>query len=235
MTVMIKSIKNFFASEDYQFAKNLLSFGLIFIGTFGVSVVVLGFLGFIPHEFEKETRDDTFAAQINTYAFRGLGLEDSNGESEYARPLTSKGQLPYRLVASSIDLDIPIQRPASDDYGVLDNALLRGAVYYPGSGLAGQGNIFIFGHSTSFKAVNNKAYQIFNRIKELKPGDTIEVYGETKVYTYKVREVNLVNANAALVDFSPGKNMLTLSTCNSFGNKSDRYVAEADLVDSKNL
>ena len=95
--------------------------------------------------------------------------------------------------------------------------------------------MFIFGHSTSYQYVNNKAFQVFNKIKNLKKGDEIQVYDEKNVYTYIVREVKLVNANEELVSFSNTKDMLTLSTCNSFGEKTDRYVAEADFVSSHAL
>ncbi len=140
-----------------------------------------------------------------------------------------------RLVASSINLDTTVVTPISTKYTVLDDALMRGPVYYPGSGLSGQGNMFIFGHSTGFKIVNNKAFQVFNNIKDLSAGDEVTIYSEKKIYVYKVRKVSLVNENKALVEFSGGKNMLTLSTCNSFGQKTDRYVAEADFVESRSL
>ena len=43
-------------------------------------------------------------------------------------------------------------------------------------------------------------------------------------------ELYVHDKNEALVEFSNDVNMLTLSTCNSFGRKDDRYVVEADLV-----
>jgi LPXTG-site transpeptidase (sortase) family protein len=234
---MFSFIYRFFHQETPHFTKDLLVFAGIFLAVFSCSFLVLGILGFVPTEFERETRTDTVASKLQESALEGLGLvPSSEGEGEAVSPVSSEqGELPYRLVASSIKLDTQVVRPASTNYTVLDNALAQGAVYYPGSGVAGKGNMFIFGHSTSFQYVNNKAYQVFNNVKNLKNGDEIEVYGETKVYVYKVREVKLVNANEELVEFSENAHTLTLSTCNSFGQKTDRYVAEADLVSSHTI
>jgi LPXTG-site transpeptidase (sortase) family protein len=66
-------------------------------------------------------------------------------------------------------------------------------------------------------------------------GDTILVYSDKHVYTYKVNGVKLANSDDVLVDFSVKKNMLTLSTCNTFGQKQERYVVEADFVGSNAL
>ena len=203
---------------------------------FLLSFSLLGALGFIPTEFERESRDDTVASKLQESTLEGLGLVPTPEEPalEVVTP-EAQGQLPYRLVASSINLDTEVIRPASSNYTLLNNGLAKGPVYYPGSGLAGRGNMFIFGHSTSFQYVNNRAYQVFNNIKNLKAGDEIKVYGEDTVYIYKVRNVKLVNATEELVEFSNDKTMLTLSTCNSFGQKSDRYVAEADFVTSHTI
>lgn len=217
------------AMNDGIFLKNLLAFAGIFLVVFIVCLVILSSLGFIPTEFQREVYDDSVAARIEESTLKGLGLVASTSMKAQP-PKKIKGELPYRLVASSIGLDTPVVRPASADYTLLNDGLARGAVYYPGSGLNGSGNMFIFGHSTSYKYVNNKAYQVFNNIKDLKEGDEIKVYGQDKIYAYKVREVKLVNANQELVSFSYDKNLLTLSTCNSFGQKTDRYVVEADFV-----
>lgn len=222
--------------KDRIFIKNILTFAGIFLAVFTVCLIVLNTLGFIPTEFQRETNDDSIAARIEDSTLEGLGLVASSTNVD-TKPTTikGKGELPYRVVATSIGLDTNVVRPVSADYTLLDNALAKGAVYYPGSGLTGSGNMFIFGHSTSYKYVNNKAYQVFNNIKNLKQGDEITVYGQDKAYIYKVREVKLVNASNELVSFSHDRNMLTLSTCNSFGQKTDRYVTEADFVSTKAL
>ncbi len=223
---MLEHLNRFLKQDHHSFVKNLLIFAGAFFAFFAVSFMVLGFLGFIPTEFQETTNDTSVAAKLQESTFKGLGLTSPSSQTEVA-PV--KGELPQRMVASSIGLDIEVVRPTSANYVVLNSALEKGAVYYPGSGVAGKGNMFIFGHSTGYTYVNNKAFQVFNNLKNLKKGDEIKVYGDTQVYTYKVDSVKLVNANEELVSFSSDRTMLTLSTCNSFGQKTDRYVAEAYL------
>lgn len=231
---MFEYLSDFLRQKNHEFAKGLMIFSAVFFVVFTTSFIVLGVLGFIPTEFQSETKKDTIAARITESTYEGLGL--SSGQSSDGQNIASSfsAEAPTRIVASSISLDTEIVHPASANFTVLNEALGQGAVYYPGSGLAGKGNMFIFGHSTSYQYVNNKAYQVFNKVKDLKKGDTIEVFGENRVYVYKVRDVKLVNADTELVSFSTA-NMLTISTCNSFGQKTDRYVAEADFVESHTI
>ena len=60
-------------------------------------------------------------------------------------------------------------------------------------------------------------------------GDEILITSNGKVYKYIVDIVKLVDDNTALVDFTKRDKMLTISTCNTFGAKEDRYVVEAYL------
>lgn len=230
---MLNQLLAFLRQKDHVFAKNLLIFVVIFLCVFTITFSILLFFGLIPNELESETRDNTIASKVTKTTLEGLGLVPSSTKKNDR--ISGSSGLPYRIVSSSINLDATVVRPSSASYSLLNSALEKGSVYYPGSGTSGNGNMFIFGHSTSYQYVNNKAFQVFNKIKNLKKGDEIQVYDEKNVYTYIVREVKLVNANEELVSFSNTKDMLTLSTCNSFGEKTDRYVAEADFVSTHAL
>jgi LPXTG-site transpeptidase (sortase) family protein len=121
-------------------------------------------------------------------------------------------------------------QPNSPDIGVLDSALEKGAVYYPGSGVVEQGNIFIFGHSSSLPVVINQAYKTFNGIEKTRVGDEIIIYDRSgKKFTYEIERVYQANAETAFIDLSRSGRRLTISTCNSFGSKSDRWVVDAVL------
>ena len=75
-------------------------------------------------------------------------------------------EAPVRIVATSIGLDAKIENPDSRDLDVLDRALTRGAVRYPGSALLGEpGNMLLFGHSSYLSVVGNSAYRTFNDIQ----------------------------------------------------------------------
>lgn len=224
---------------------------LWFCGIFIVSIVMLALFGMIPTEFmpsggetlEQRTRSavrelidgkpvtDTNASGQNTQNTAGsnnnypLTVNTTAGTSE-----TIYAEDPIRLVISSIALDTVIVNPKSTNHEVLDAQLQKGVVHYPGSGYPGSGNMFLFGHSTGFSVVQNQAYKVFNKLKNVRQGDEIIVYGSTGVYTYRVTGVKKAPKESVLVSFDTKKNMITLSTCDSFGKRTDRYVVEGDLV-----
>ena len=141
------------------------------------------------------------------------------------------GELPLSIKIPAIGVDSQIYNPATTSIEILNNYLLKGAVRYPGSGLlGGNGNIFIFGHSTGIKIVNNQAFKTFNGLRNLKIGDLINVYSEKYEYVYKVSSINMVSADKELVEFNTNSKMLTLSTCSHFGEKSNRDVVESEFV-----
>jgi LPXTG-site transpeptidase (sortase) family protein len=138
---------------------------------------------------------------------------------------------PTRIIIERIGVDALIENPASTDIDVLNEALLSGAVHYPGSGdLNDTSNLFLFGHSTGFRIVNNEAYKTFNGLANLAHDDLIRVQSNSREYIYRVVSVSLVDADAAFVTLSNSKKELTLSTCNVFGEKQERYVVHADFV-----
>ena len=160
-------------------------------------------------------------------AFKSIIGRDPVKESKGNRV----GELPLSIKISVIGVDSQIYNPATTSAEVLDSYLLKGAVRYPGSGLlGGDGNIFIFGHSTGIKIVNNQAFKTFNGLNLLKKDDLIQVYSDKYIYTYKVLTEKVVSADKELVEFNTNSKILTLSTCNRFTSKSDRAVVEAEFV-----
>ena len=160
-----------------------------------------------------------------------------------SKPLPASGNVPFsigpdyplRVIIDKAGIDTTISNPTSSDNTILNNALLKGAVRYPGSGTLGHGNMFIFGHNTGIKVVNNQAYKAFNNLKNLEVGDTVRVQSIDAEYNYKITSVKLLDSLQAWVTFSNDKNMLTLSTCDVFGQKQDRYVVEATFIKSISL
>jgi len=140
---------------------------------------------------------------------------------------------PTRIAVARVGLDAKILNPESREVSKLDQALLFGAVRYPGSGdLESTQNIFIFGHSSFLPVVHNENFKVFNRLKDLKGGDIISLFSNKKEYRYKVKEVKLTTAEAQFVDLSAKNHELILSTCNSFGQKQERYVVTATFFES---
>jgi LPXTG-site transpeptidase (sortase) family protein len=191
-------------------------FFLAFASVFFVTLGVLAAIGATPTlvvEESKETRIENIPAGTD---MRALSEE------------------PVRVIAESVDLNDAIANPESADIGVLDQALLKSSVRYPGSAqLNEDGNVLLFGHSSYLRTTINPAYKAFNDIQKLKIGETVKVYSATSVYEYRVTSVRFVKAEEATIDLRrEGPRRLTLVTCNSFATKSDRFVVEAEFVRS---
>lgn len=197
-------------------------------------------IGFVPYYVDgtKPASAPAFVWDVDsTFAVHsGEGVRLSYlpqlGEEEVQETVLAAN--PERIVIRSIGVDLPVLNPESTDIDVLDAELQKGTVRYPDSARLGeQGNVFIFGHSSGIPVVRNQMYKAFNRLSELKEGDTINVQGGDREYIYRVQTVRLTEADEAMIDLSrEGGSRLTLSTCNSFGEKSERWVVEAELVGS---
>lgn len=190
----------------------LLLSAIVFFG----SVAVLGTLDLLP---ETSPRID---AKENKF-----GATSARIQSQTAAELPTKIEIP------KINLSATVVNPATTDVAILDRELLKGAVHYPTSASLGEtGNVVLFGHSSYLPIVKNQAYKIFNGIQKLVAGDVITVYSSSAAYTYRVRGVASESANDATIPLSISGKVLTLSTCDSFGAKTDRFVVVADFVGS---
>jgi LPXTG-site transpeptidase (sortase) family protein len=185
----------------------LLNFSIVLFITFGF----LYFMGFVPEEFKMSY---------------GRYPENNISQKENA-------EIPIVIKIPSINVDVEVYNPQSTSTEVLDSFLAKGAVHYPGSGNLGYGNIFIFGHNTRLAVVNNQGFKAFNGLRDLKEGDLINVYSDKSIFSYKITSVKLEGADKALVVFNTQIHKLTLSTCDTFGAKSDRYVVEAEYISKK--
>ena len=194
--------------------------GLFFIILF-LSVLVFYIFGLEPDEL------DFGWGGILEDSTTTLSVKTSNNKDVVA-------MLPTHISIPKINVDTNVSNPESDNVSILDEYLKKGSVHYPGSGDINSGNMFLFAHSTGFKVVQNQAYKAFNNLKSLSSGDDIYITGEdNKIYSYKVKNVKLASASDVLVRFDSGEHMLTLSTCNTFGQKEERYVVEASFVGIK--
>ncbi len=200
----VQSIWEIIYKEKFSF---ILNFFVIFCLTFSL----LYLFGFVPEEFKNI---------VGRYPDKEVAV--------------GYGQLPLVIKIPKIGVDSQIYNPATTTISILNNYLTKGAVHYPGSGLlGGKGNMFIFGHSSTLSVVNNQAYKVFSNLKKLAAGDTISVFSENSEYVYTVKVVKHVDASKELVEFDTSGKTLTLSTCDLFGAKSDRYVVEAEFAYKK--
>ncbi|MDD5050529.1 MAG: sortase [Candidatus Pacebacteria bacterium] len=210
---------------DSSFKNKLLFLG-IFFAVFFVSFGILYALGFIPLELAPTNEEPSLPSPTEIVSASGTSSTPA---------ATAQGEEPIRIKIANIGVDSPIRNPSTTDIDALDNELLKGVVHYPGSGYLGVGNMFLFGHGSNLSVIHNQAFKVFTQIKVLKRGDVIHVLSQTKDYSYIVSKVTLVDASKALVEFSTQRKMLTLSTCDTFGTKQQRYVVEADFSGSTDL
>jgi LPXTG-site transpeptidase (sortase) family protein len=194
------------------------SYFRLFIALTIAIFAMLGTLLYVLHLVPEELAHST----------NGSNVTRSNVQEE---PAYIADVLPARIVISSVGIDTIVNHPDSQNVEVLDQSLLSGAVYYPGSGSLIRGNAFVFGHSTGLAVVRNQAFKTFNNLKNVKAGDEIRAYGDDgNVYIYKAVSTELVVDDNTLVEFDTSEKMLTLSTCNTFGKKEERHVVKAVFV-----
>jgi LPXTG-site transpeptidase (sortase) family protein len=195
--------------------------GVTFLAFFGV----LAGVGLVPDALTRGDEHTEANATVVT------GPETSGTPVAHAAAAD-----PLHITIDAIGVDAPVLNPESPDTETLDAALLAGAVHYPGSAdLEENGNVFLFGHSSYLPKVINPAFRAFNGLQHLAEGDIIRVRSRSDEYIYRVTSVKLVDASEAWVDLSRTGRKLTLSTCDSFGKKQDRFVVEAEFVGSYEL
>jgi len=196
-----------------QQKKSWFYLSITIVVVFIISWLVFAIIGLVP---------DSLTPNVFRKIQRDIHIVDNLLRDEsYTRP--------DYIIIKKIGVSSPIGHPSSKTVSVLDKFLKQGAVHYPGSGSIESGNIFLFGHSSSWQPVQNEAYETFNGLENLEPGDMIELKVGEQSWFYKVTNVKLVNENTALVEFDSSKRTLTISTCNSFGTKEQRWVIEAEL------
>ncbi|MCX6786471.1 MAG: sortase [Candidatus Kaiserbacteria bacterium] len=194
----------------------------IFVFVFFVSVISLARFDLLPSIVFAKGGENVLGGATNQIAAISLNA---------LTPMLP--ELPMKIEIPTINLSTTIANPATADTTVLDQELMKGAVRYPTSARLGEdGNVVLFGHSSYLPIVNNQAYKTFNGIQKLVAGDAVTVYSSDMAYTYRVKSVTKENANDAVIPLSVVGKELTLSTCDSFAKKEDRFVVVADFVES---
>jgi len=218
------------------------SFLSVFFIMFSVSYGFLFALDFLP-EPKKEnpivetetniaiTTEETASSTVssNEKTISDEIMVDADG-------LQTGESLPDTLTIPSLKRTVTVLNPASRTVSQLDTALLSGVVRHPDSATLNQeGNLFILGHSSYLPNVLNKNFQALNGIQNLVWGDTITLQSGDIEYVYHVKKVYKTLASDTTVPIAGVGKKLTLATCNSFGSIDDRYIVEADLVETRTL
>ena len=202
------------------------SFFGIFVFTFLGSVFVLARLDLLP-----EMPSDSTSVSTPSPIVQELPTSEGEDVLKSADP-----NMPIKIEIPKINLSANVVNPTTTDIEILDGELLKGAVRYPTSASLGEtGNVVLFGHSSYLPIVHNQAYKTFNGIQKLVAGDTVTVSSTDTAYTYRVRSMTKESANNAAIPLSVAGSVLTLSSCDSFEKKTDRFVVVADFVESHSI
>jgi sortase A len=119
--------------------------------------------------------------------------------------------------------------------GVRVSDLKKGPGHYPKTALPGQmGNFVVSGHRTTYGAP-------FNRLDEVRPGDSIIVETQTTWYVYKeTSEIKVAPSAVWVLDPVPGhpgdaptKKLLTFTTCNPKYSARQRLILFAELTSTR--
>jgi sortase A len=146
---------------------------------------------------------------------------DSARIRAFQRSLAVKFPPPEALLRiQRVGLEVPVLE------GVDDLTLNRAAGHIPGTTLPGQpGNVAIAGHRDGF----------FRVLKDVVPGDIVEVQRASAIDRYVVKSIKLVLPSDTSVLKSTAENTLTLVTCYPFhyvGAAPQRYIVQATLIPS---
>lgn len=212
------------------------------VGVFIASTIVIFFLtlsaadsiGFVPNYIDGTAPESTIAAddtQTDTGSSDTLALSQLPELGEVTDPSVVTA-LPARIQIPSIDLDLKVQNPDTKNIDTLDALLQNGPARYVDSAkLGSSGNMIIFAHSSHLPIVHNQMFKAFNRIPELKAGDSITIVGDDgKNYMYSVDSVVKADTDST-IDLSPKDGTkLTLVTCDTLTGKSARFILAADFV-----
>ncbi len=200
-------------------------FIMVFFVVVLFTYAILFIIDFIPEPIEEDT--EGVAIEVVEPTPEPELVVEPEPESVVASPL------PKKIIFDSLNKSVTVSNPQSRAISDLDNALLSGAVHHPDSAdLSKPGNVFILAHSSYLPNVFNKNFQAFNGIQDLTWGDKIRVQSDNMEYVYRVEKVYEAKASEVFVPETPGEANLTLSTCNSFGSKDDRFIVKASLIGS---
>jgi LPXTG-site transpeptidase (sortase) family protein len=194
-----------------------------FLLTFFITLSALVALGVAPKEMLITERPSPLPSSPS-----GTTTPRTDFDPLFAR---GEGEAPLGIEIPSVGVKANVTNPTTTDIPTLDTALLKGAVRYPSSARMGEeGNVLIFGHSSYLPVVHNQSFKAFNEISKLETGAPIMIYSNGRRYTYAVESVRAADVENDAISLTTEGALLTLVTCNSFGDKSDRFIVTASLV-----
>jgi LPXTG-site transpeptidase (sortase) family protein len=164
-------------------------------------------------------------------------IQPNAGSSETPIILSTDGVAPSdkpEVIIPKINVQLPIVFGASStSEDVLQDALDKGVIHYPGTSTPGQkGNSAYFGHSSN-NIFNQGEYKFaFVLLSRLVPGDIFYITYEGKAYTYKVYDKRIVSPDETWVlsDVAGRTATAALITCDPPGTTINRLVVWGEQI-----
>jgi sortase A len=190
----------------------LIVFGLWF-STTNMYKFVKGYLIYKSGQIERG--DHTFSKSI----IKNASKKAIEKELYSTRP--EIGEKMGELSIPKLNAKLPIY------HGTDEDELEKGVGHFAGSVLPGEkDNSVLSGHRDT----------VFRKLGEVTKGDLLIVKTDAGEFTYKVKQVRIVDKNDRTVIVPKPRSILTVSTCYPFnfvGAAPERYILVAFLVDSK--
>lgn len=198
------------------------------------------FLGSPTIDAPGEAADDAIVEMLRATAAQSQYARD---RGELLSFLPAVGPPDNRILIPRLHLNVPLVTPPMEsllrqDWTQVEtdiqNALMDGAVHYPGTARPGQaGNFFVTGHSSYYPWAPGKYKTVFARLSELKPGDEYWVYYKGDRHRYVVTEKKeVLPSDVTVLDQPANKRISTLMTCTPVGTTLRRLIVQAVEVDS---
>ena len=186
----------------------------------------------------------------NAYTFAKGYMLYKSGQAETETPLVQKASEPdgAELIESVVSVERPAvlypERPGIGDeigrlvipklgaalpifHGTDEDELEKGVGHFADSVLPGENdNSVLSGHRDT----------VFRELGEVGKGDLLTVETSAGQFTYKVRQVRIVDEDDRTVIVPRSNAVLTVSTCYPFdfiGYAPERYILVANLIDSE--
>jgi sortase A len=203
----------------------LLSLSIAFIGfgawfsTTNAATFLKGYLLFKTSQADAKATPELIMTDEKEQAFETEPTESINKEAVYLKQ-PEQGENIGELIIPKLDAALPII------HGTDEEELEKGVGHFAGSVLPGMDdNSVLSGHRDT----------VFRRLGEVGKGDLLIVKTAAGKFTYKVRQVRIVDEDDRTVIVPKPKATLTVSTCYPFdfvGYAPERYILVANLISS---
>ncbi|WP_411345311.1 class D sortase [Paenibacillus sp. WLX1005] len=155
---------------------------------------------------------------VNALLNEGASADNSSNDP---LPAASEGDIIGIITIPVIDVKLPVIEGATRDN------MRSAAVHISETNQLGEiGNFAVAAHRA------HKYGRLFNRLNEVKNGDTIQIEAKGKTYHYTVDNIQIVEPTDVAVLNSNGKEQeLTLVTCDPLINPTHRLIVHAHRTD----